>query len=133
MPNDRSVGKRWGEYRPSKGLWLWSCVGSVIATIVVGFAWGGWVTGGTAMRMSQEAAAGARAQLAAAACYSRFESSPDAASQLAALKEAYSYQRSNLIDEKGWTTMPGGQKPVAGAANLCADRILEAGLPATSG
>ena len=133
MANGQSVGKRWHAYRPAKGTWFWSCAGCVAATIVIGFAWGGWVTGGTATRMAQEAAGGARTQLAAAMCFGRFESSPDAATQFAALKEAASYRRGDLIEAKGWTTLPGGERPVAGAASLCAERILEAGLPKASG
>ena len=30
---------------------LWGAVGGAIAAIIVGFVWGGWVTGGTAERM----------------------------------------------------------------------------------
>ena len=92
MAHKESLGKRWENYRPSKALWLWSCVASVIVTIVIGFAWGGWVTGGTATRVAEEAAAGARAQLAAQVCFNRFASSPDAATHLAALRDVYVHQ-----------------------------------------
>ena len=30
---------------------LWGAVGGAIAAMIVGFVWGGWVTGGTAERM----------------------------------------------------------------------------------
>ena len=133
MANNRSLGTRWEEYRPSKKMWFWSCAACVIATVVIGFNWGGWVTGGTATQMATGAARDARAQLAAAACVSRFENSPDAVAQLAALKKAYSYERSNLIEEKGWATMPGSKQPVSGAALICAEKIVEAGLPAANG
>ena len=132
MANDRSRGRRWEEYRPSKSMWFWSMAACAAATMVIGFAWGGWVTGGTATRMAEAAAADARAQLAAAVCVTRFEDSKDAAAQLAALKDAYSYQRRGLIEAKGWTTLPGNENPISGAADLCADRILEAGLPAST-
>ena len=46
MANNQTVGRRWESYRPSKGIWFWSCVACVAATIVIGFGWGGWVTGG---------------------------------------------------------------------------------------
>lgn len=133
MANNRSLGTRWDEYRPSKRMWFWSSAAFVVATVAVGFSWGGWVTGGTAARMAADAAYGARAQLAAAACVSRFEDSPDAAAQLAALKKAYSYQRSNLVEDNGWVTMPGSDRPVSGAARICAEKIVEAGLPAAHG
>ncbi len=64
MANNPSLGRRWEGYRPSKGVWLWSCAGCIVATMVIGFTWGGWVTGGTATKMAADAAAGASAQLA---------------------------------------------------------------------
>ncbi len=133
MANNPSFGKRWEEYPPSKGMWFWSCAACVAATIVVGFGWGGWVTGGTATKMATEAAYGARAQLAAAACISRFEESPDAAAQFAALKKAYSFNRSNLVEQNGWVTMPGSKQPVPGAGLICAEKIVDAGQPAANG
>jgi hypothetical protein len=30
---------------------IWGAVGGAIAAMIVGFVWGGWVTGGTAERM----------------------------------------------------------------------------------
>jgi hypothetical protein len=63
MAHTPSLGKRWTDYQPTKGIWFWSCAGCVVATILVGFAWGGWVTGGSAERMVSDAANGARAQL----------------------------------------------------------------------
>src|SRR5690348_17146978 len=119
MANTLSLGRRWAAYRPTKGVWFWSSAGCVVATIVVGFAWGGWVTGGTATRMASDAADGARAQLAAMTCVTRFNHGPDATAQLAALKSAETYQRGDIIAKGGWATMPGSTDPVAGAANIC--------------
>jgi hypothetical protein len=31
---------------------LWGAVGGAIAAIIIGFVWGGWVTGGSAERMA---------------------------------------------------------------------------------
>ena len=45
--------------------------------------------------MVADAAAGASIQMAAADCISRFLNGPDATAQLAALKKAESYQRSD--------------------------------------
>ena len=107
MANNPSLGRRWESYQPSKGIWFWSCVACIVATVVIGFTWGGWVTGGTATKMAADAAAGANAQLAATDCVHRFENGPDATAQLAALKKAESFQRSDLIEKHGWATMPG--------------------------
>jgi hypothetical protein len=88
MANNQSVGRRWESYRPSKGIWFWSCVACVAATIVIGFGWAGWITSGTATQLATDAAAGASAQMAAADCVVRFKNGPDATAQLAALKKA---------------------------------------------
>jgi hypothetical protein len=128
MANSLSLGRRFEAYRPTKAIWFWSSAGCIVATIVVGFAWGGWVTGGTATRMASDAADGARAQLVAMSCVTRFGHGPDAAAQLAALKKADSYQRGDLIVKGGWVTMPGSADPVAGAADICVDKLINADL-----
>ena len=128
MVNRPSVGSQWESYRPSKAMWLWSCTACIVATIVVGFAWGGWVTGGTATRMASDAADGAQARLVSASCVIRFNQGSDALAQLAALKKANSYERGDMIKKGGWVTMPGGTDPVVGAADICARTLLSESL-----
>jgi len=99
-----------------------------VAIIVVGFAWGGWVTGGAATRMASDAAAGARAELAAIACVAGFNQGPEAVTQLAELKKASSYQRGDMLVKSGWLTLPGSAEPVVGAANICAQKLTSADL-----
>jgi GH24 family phage-related lysozyme (muramidase) len=124
MSNNLSRGRRFQDYQPSRGIWFWSCAACIVGTVVIGFTWGGWVTGGTATRMAADAAAGANAQMAAADCVIRFENSPDATAQLAALRKAESYNRSDLIEKGGWVTMPGSKEPVEGAALICAQKLV---------
>ena len=128
MADKLRLGRRWEAYRPSKAIWFWSCAACIVATVVVGFAWGGWVTGGTATRMATDAAEAGRAQLAAATCVFRFDQGPDATAQLAALKKADSYERGDMISKSGWATMPGDASPVSGAADICAQKLLNAEL-----
>jgi hypothetical protein len=120
------LGARWETYRASKATLFWSCAACAVATMIVGFAWGGWVTGGTAEKMSGTAASTARAELAAATCVNRFMGGVDATTQLAALRASDSWKRDDLIDRAGWTTMPGIEKPIQGAADLCVKHLLEA-------
>jgi hypothetical protein len=126
-PKPLSLSRRWEAYRPTKGIWLWTGAGCIVATIVVGFAWGGWVTGGTATSMASDAADGARAQLAAMVCVAGFNHGPDAVAQLAELKKASDYQRGDMLVKSGWLTMPGSTDPVRGAANICAQKLMSAG------
>jgi hypothetical protein len=106
-------------------LWFWSIVGAVIATIVVGFTWGGWVTSGSAASRAANAAQQARAQLAATVCVNRFLAASDASTQLARLKETNTWQRDDFIDKGGWTTLRGMKSPVEDAAGICADKLLQ--------
>ena len=112
----------WSGYRPSKAAWFWSCVACVIATIVLGFTWGGWVTGGTAAEREAEAREAGRAQLAATICVARFVDAADAAVQLAALKDESSWRRADTIADAGWTTPLGLDGPVSGAATAFTSR-----------
>jgi acetyl-CoA acetyltransferase len=108
---------------------FWSCVGCIVLTMIVGFAWGRWVTGGTATRMAADAAKQARAELVAAVCVERFLGASDAPAQLAALKEESNWTRDDFIDKGGWTKLPGLDKTVPQAAGLCAERLADASLP----
>jgi len=120
------IGQRWETYRASKATLFWSCAACAVATMIVGFAWGGWVTGGTADKMSSGAASSARAELAAAMCVNRFMGGADVTAQMAALKASDSWKRDDLLDKAGWTTPPGVEKPIQGAADLCEKHLLEA-------
>jgi hypothetical protein len=126
---NQTFARRWQDYKVSKTGLFWSCAGCVVATMIVGFAWGGWVTGGTAGQMATRAAAGARADLAAAVCTSRFVSSPDANTALAALKASDSWKRDDVIEKGGWVTLPGMERPISGAASLCVKQLMDATVP----
>jgi hypothetical protein len=39
-------------------------------------------------------------------------------------KEADDYDRSDLIPKGGWATMPGSKDPVVGAADICAQQLM---------
>jgi hypothetical protein len=65
---------------------------------------------------------------------SGLQKGPDAVAQLAVLKKASSYERSDMIEKSGRVTMPGSADPVAGAADICVQKLMSASLKtATSG
>jgi hypothetical protein len=130
MREGKSFSQRWQEYQPSKGVWLWSCVACIVLTMIVGFTWGGWVTGGSAQTMAAQAEQEAREQLIASICVERFVNEPNAAGNLAELKEASTYDQDNYIEEGGWITVEALEDQVTEAADLCADRLVAMeGLP----
>jgi hypothetical protein len=129
MTDSPNMWQRWESYRPSKATWFWSCVACVIATLIVGFTAGGWMTATGAAQMADAAADGARDKLVAAICVNRFESSADASAQLAMLKKAATWDRDYFIQKGGWVTVPGTKEPVTGAADLCVKQLLTAAVP----
>src|SRR3954462_9095654 len=128
MNAKQSLGQRWEASRPTKTMLFWSCAGCAVATIVVGFTWGGWTTGGTA----QDAALGSRNELAAAVCADRFEAAADGPAQLVALKALSSWSRGEFVEKGGWAAMPDKVDPGEGAARLCADKLAALEVPMAS-
>ncbi len=128
MASKPGLAQRFEDYRPSKTVLAWSCAACIVATMIVGFEWGGWVTGGTASDMASKAAAGASAELAAGVCAVQFNKASDAGVQLAALSKLDAWERGDFIKKGGWATLPGMKDSVEGAADLCARQLTEAKL-----
>lgn len=119
-----SLSRRWNNYQPSKTMLVWACIAAVIATIVVGFSWGGWVTGGTSQTMAKAAGDTARGELASAICVERFNAAPDAAAKLAEFKAIPdSYKKRQFVEAGGWATMPGTTDPDRRGAEACATAL----------
>jgi hypothetical protein len=120
----RSLQQRWDEVQPSKTMLFWSCAGSVAVALVVGFTWGGWVTGGTAREMAQDAGDQSRYELGSAICAERFMAAADASAQLTALKAIdSSYRQRQFIDDGGWSIMPGQDEGARQTSELCAELL----------
>ena len=102
---------------------LWGAVGGAIALAIVGFTWGGWVTGGTADQLAKKQAEVAVVAALAPICVENFQQQPDSEASLTALKATSSYQQAAFIEKGGWATMAGSDKPYAGTAKACAEMI----------
>jgi pimeloyl-ACP methyl ester carboxylesterase len=135
---NQTLSQRFQEYQASKTVLFWACAGSVIAATIVGFSWGGWVTGGSAMEMAEESAAQARQELAAVVCVDRFMAAPDAGVQLTALQEMErSYQQSKFVQDGGWAIIVPASGPTdykaraddRKAAGLCAEELAKREMP----
>jgi hypothetical protein len=130
MAERTSLSERFQEFHPSKTMLFWSCAGCVVATMLVGFTWGGWVTGGSADEMVTDAAEQARAEIAAAVCVKEFMRQADAGIQLTALKEiTSSWRREDFVEKGGWALI--ADQEYDDAASLCADRLMEMEPPTT--
>ena len=117
----QSLARRWEDYQPSKTMLVWTCIAAMIATIVVGFSWGGWVTSGTSKTMATAAGDTARGELASVICVERFNAAADAAAKLAEFKAIPdSYKKRQFVEAGGWATMPGQTSPDRRGAEGCA-------------
>jgi hypothetical protein len=95
-----------------------------IATLVIGFYWGGWVTGGTAKQMVQRSAETAVVSALAPICVDKFQHQADATASLTELKKINSWQQGSFIEKGGWATMPGATSPDSAVARACANMLV---------
>jgi alpha/beta superfamily hydrolase len=102
---------------------LWGAVGGAVALAIIGFSWGGWVTGGAAKQMASDQA---RLEVVAAlvpVCLEQSSLDPKVVETLALLKEASSYKRSDMLMKAGWATMPGTSDPNRYVASACMEKL----------
>ena len=117
----QSLAKRWVDYQPSKSMLAWACVATAVATMIIGFSWGGWVTGGTSRSLAMTAGDASRAELASVICVEQFKAAPDSAAKLVEFKAiADSYKKRQFVETGGWATMPGQKTSDRRAAEGCA-------------
>ena len=119
-----SLGQRWSEARPTKTVLFWACAASVVLTMIVGFSWGGWVTGGTARTTAETMAYDAVITRLAPICVLQSGRDPAKAVKLVALKEESSWQRGEYVGKQGWATMPGEKEPDSRVAQACAALLM---------
>jgi hypothetical protein len=119
-----SWGQRWSESRPTKTGLFWSCVASMVFTMIVGFSWGGWVTGGTARQTAENMARDAVVQRLAPICVTQSTRDVGKGPKLVALKDESTWQRAEYVGKQGWATMPGEQEPDRGVAEACAALLV---------
>jgi hypothetical protein len=94
-----------------------AAVGAV-ATIVVGFSWGGWSLGSTADKMAKEQSNLAVVAALAPVCADRFRAQPDAAAKTVALSKADSWKRAEEFSKES-VTLPGETYPSSALVAAC--------------
>ncbi len=104
---------------------LSGAAGGAAVLAVIGFAWGGWVTGSTAQQMSAEAARTAVDDRLAPICVEQFNRDSEKVQKLKEMKEIDSWRRGDYVIEQGWATMPGEKDPDSTVASKCADLLSE--------
>jgi alpha/beta superfamily hydrolase len=102
---------------------LQGAAAGAVATIVVGFSWGGWSLSSTADTMAK-----ARSELAVVAalapvCADKFRALPDAEAKKVALSKVDSWKRRDEFP-KEFVTLPGASYPNSALVDACYTLLL---------
>jgi hypothetical protein len=104
---------------------VWGAILGAVITMIVGFSWMGWVSGGTAERMALERANTAVVVALTPSCVSRFMRQADAAAKLKELQTIDSWKQSEFVEAGGWATPTGAKTPNSDVARMCAEQLLK--------
>jgi hypothetical protein len=102
---------------------LQGAAAGAVATIFVGFYWGGWSLGSTADKMARERSEQAVVVALAPVCADKFRALPDAAAKTVALSKVSSWMRTDEFP-KEFVTLPGQSYPSSTLAGACYALLL---------
>jgi hypothetical protein len=98
-----------------------------IASIAIGFSWGGWMTSRTANTLAAEHAENAVVAALTPICVAKFLQASDAEQNLAALQKISSnWEQGQYVEKGGWATRPGASSPDYLLGRACADKLVQA-------
>jgi hypothetical protein len=98
-----------------------------VASIVIGFSWGGWMTGGTAIKLADEQTNAAVVAALTPVCVEKFLQNGDAKANLAALQKiSTNWEQGDYLQKGGWATRPGAVVPDYQLARACAEKLVQA-------
>ena len=100
----------------------WGAVGGAVAAMIIGFVWGGWVTGGTSEKNAGVASQKAVVQAFVPLCVAKAEQQPE---QLILLKKESSYSRIEFVVKAGWVSNV-AEKYRRDVGEACASAVVEA-------
>jgi hypothetical protein len=97
---------------------LQGAVAGAVATIVVGFYWGGWSLGSTVDKIARERSELAVVAALAPVCVAKFRALPDAEAKQVALSKVDSWRRRDEFP-KELVTLPGESYPSSALVDAC--------------
>jgi alpha/beta superfamily hydrolase len=103
---------------------LQGAAAGAVATMIIGFNWGGWTLGSTAQKQIKDAEQASIVRVLAPICADKFQHSADAGANLAILKNTDSWKREELIENAGWATFPSSE-PDQKVAEACAHLLSQ--------
>jgi hypothetical protein len=102
---------------------LQGAAAGAIATMVVGFYWGGWSLGSSADKMAKERSELAVVAALAPVCADKFRAMPDSDAKKVALSKVESWKRRDEFP-KEFVTLPGESYPSSALVDACYTLLL---------
>lgn len=101
---------------------LWGAGAGAVGLAILGFAWGGWVTGGKAEAAATERTNSAVAAALAPICVERFNRPNEMAANMAGLKKEDTWRQGDFVEKGGWAKISDTDSPerVSMVAKACA-------------
>ncbi len=90
-----------------------------VALAILGFTWGGWVTGGSAQELADKQAQTAVASALTPYCVLKSQTDPNRVAVQGELDKSASYQHQTIIEKAGWATPLGENAPNHELARSC--------------
>ena len=99
-----------------------ACIGA-LATVLIGFNWGGWTRESTSKETSARNVSAALVAVLAPMCADKFQKGNDGALNMAEFKKVNSWMQDAYIQKGGWATFPGMDSPDRAIARACAQLL----------
>lgn len=96
-----------------------------LATVVIGFNWGGWTLGSTAEDNATRRVNTALVEVYSPVCVERFEHQANIEVKWAELTQVDYWRRDDYIKDSGFATPPGSTSPNARIADACAEALTK--------
>jgi hypothetical protein len=116
--------------KDTKPLIQGAAIGAV-ACAILGFTWGGWVTGATARKDAAVAAQSATVAALAPFCAERFRAQGDATARMAELAKASTWERNSVVEKSGFASLPGTAAGHSDLARACVELLMAPATPKT--
>src|SRR6266699_1965882 len=104
---------------------LQGAAAGAVATIFVGFYWGGWSLGSTAIKLADERTNTAVVAALTPICVEKFLQNSDAKANLAVLQKiSTTWEQGDYLQKGGWATRPGATSSDYQLARACAEKLV---------
>jgi hypothetical protein len=103
---------------------LWGAVGGAAALAIIGFSWGGWVTGGNADALARQQVQAALVEVLTPICVDKFNRASDAQARLVEFKKIdSSWDRERVVRENDWAKF--GKESNGRVVDACAAELYK--------